>query len=182
MIYLVSEIILFLIAASILGLVVGWMLSTINAMRNADEVARRTRQKTLTLEKEHREEIDDFANNNKRFRAEVTRLNTNNKALRLNINKINHQLEIARSEISLLSEKLKKQDVADDEFIDESEQKFAPGGNEFDKTMAIPEGQDFDSTVIEVRHEEAIPEYRVTPPTPLEPPTLSKPRDVATHN
>jgi hypothetical protein len=154
MIYLASQIILFLLAATVLGLVVGWMLNGINAKKQADAASRRFRQKTLTLEKEHREEIDDFAQNNKRFRAEVSRLNTNNKALRENLNINNRALEIAQSEIALLSERLKTYEDLENIEDEEIPSVFTSVGNEFDKTMAIPEGQDFDSTVIEVEPEQ----------------------------
>ncbi len=183
MIYLVFEIILYILAAGLLGFLVGWMLSSINSGRKADTIERRNRQKTLTLEKEHREEIDDFANNNRRFRAEVSRLNTNNKALRNNINRNNHALEIARSEISLLSQKLKTHEDLNDFNVDEEPaQHLSYPGNEFEKTMAIPDSQNFDLTVIEVNAEDSdASAYPTSKSSSTEHSTTSEQRDTINH-
>ncbi len=162
MTYLVSQIILFLIAANLLGLIIGWMLRSINADEKAHIVENKYKQKMLTTEKYHREEVQEFAQNTKRIRAEVSRLNTNNKALRVTIDNSNKTLEQARSEILLLSSKLKlqvKKDPEEDiELLTEQQLAIPTISNsiagEFDETIALQQTRAFDSQVIEIKPED----------------------------
>jgi len=156
MIYLMSEIALYLIAAGALGAFVGWMLHTIDSDKKADAIERHYKQKQLTLEKNHRDAIENFSQNGKRLRAEVSRLNTNNKALRANINSNSRTLEVARSEIALLSKKLAEYELLNPDLSQIPE--IETDGVEFDETMMISDAHNFDSTVIEIKESLKIPE------------------------
>ena len=148
MIYLMSEIALYLLAAAVFGALVGWMLHAIESDNKAEANERLHKQKLLTNEKNHRDILEKYSQNSKRLRAEVSRLNTNNKALRANINSNNRTLEMARSEIATLSKKIAQYEIDIPELAmlhdDDSEQ-------DFDKTMIIADASSFDSTVIEVK-------------------------------
>ncbi|HBR96473.1 MAG TPA: hypothetical protein DD979_03730 [Gammaproteobacteria bacterium] len=111
MTYLMSQIALYIIAAALLGLLVGWMLRSVKADEKSTLLAEEYEEKRRVSENYHQQELDEFAEKVKSLRAEVTRLETNNTALRKTIDQNNNALELAHDEISQLSWKLKESET-----------------------------------------------------------------------
>ncbi len=139
MIYLISQIAAFIVAACLLGLAVGWKLKSIKADKKSEEIEEKYKLKLAGQDKHHQQEIEEFAENAKKLRVEVSRLTTNNKALRDTIVKNNRALEIARNEISTLGWQLKQAEIPPDGLDNAMENLSVESerADEFDKTLIV---------------------------------------------
>ncbi|MDO6459117.1 hypothetical protein Q4485_00250 [Granulosicoccaceae sp. 1_MG-2023] len=108
MTYLISEIALFIAAAALLGLGVGWMIRSIGVKDSFNKQQQAYEERILAQEKLHRQEVTEFAESAKKNRAEVSRLETNNKALRETIEQNTQALSLAQTEVARLRERLEK--------------------------------------------------------------------------
>lgn len=167
MIYLISEIILFIVAAALLGLGVGWMVRSIGVDAKIGKLQQTYEERILAQDKLHRQEVTEFAESAKKNRAEVSRLETNNKALRDTIEQNSQALSLAQTEVSRLKARLEKSehvlreieamengelDAIGDEEVNEFDETIAEQGRlieeveaddklaDADQTLAIPDG------------------------------------------
>ena len=167
MIYLISEIILFIVAAALLGLGVGWMVRSIGVDAKIGKLQQTYEERILAHDKLHRQEVTEFAESAKKNRAEVSRLETNNKALRDTIEQNSQALSLAQTEVSRLKARLEKSehvlreieamengelDAIGDEEVNEFDETIAEQGRlieeveaddklaDADQTLAIPDG------------------------------------------
>lgn len=108
MTYLITQIILFITVAALIGLVVGWMLRSVKHDERLTSLADEYEEKIKANDSFHQQELEEFAESTKSMRAEVARLATNNTALRRTIDQNNKALELAHDEVSQLSWKLKE--------------------------------------------------------------------------
>lgn len=115
MTYLVSQIAFLILAAALLGLIVGWMLRAVKGEEKVSLIAKEYEERITANDSFHQQELDEFADNAKSMRAEVARLATNNTALRKTIDQNNKALELAHDEISQLSWKLKETETFNQE-------------------------------------------------------------------
>lgn len=167
MIYLISEIIFFIVAAALLGLGVGWMVRSIGVDAKIGKLQQTYEERILAQDKLHRQEVTEFAESAKKNRAEVSRLETNNKALRDTIEQSSQALSLAQTEVSRLKARLEKSehvlreieamengelDAIGDEEVNEFDETIAEQGRlieeveaddkltDADQTLAIPDG------------------------------------------
>ena len=167
MIYLISEIIFFIVAAALLGLGVGWMVRSIGVDAKIGKLQQTYEERILAQDKLHRQEVTEFAESAKKNRAEVSRLETNNKALRDTIEQNSQALSLAQTEVSRLKARLEKSehvlreieamengelDAIGDEEVNEFDETIAEQGRlideveaddklaDADQTLAIPDG------------------------------------------
>ena len=115
MTYLLTQIVIFIIAAALLGFIVGWMLRSVKGEEKVSLLAEEYEERIKSNDSFHQQELDEFADNAKSMRAEVARLATNNTALRKTIDQNNKALELAHDEISQLSWKLKETETFNQE-------------------------------------------------------------------
>lgn len=140
MMYLISEIILFIVAAALLGLGVGWMVRSIGVDEKVGKLQQNYEERMLAQEKLHRQEVTEFAEAAKKSRAELSRLETNNKALRDTIEQNSHALQLAQTEVNRLKERLEKSEHVLREIEAMENGDLDPIGDadvgEFDETIA----------------------------------------------
>lgn len=135
MIYLITKMIAYLIAASLIGLSLGWILRSIGVEKSKKLLEYSHQDKLDAITEQHQEELAEFAETAKQSRANSQRLETNNKALRETIHSNAAVLESAQTEVSQLLTKLKTSDAFNKEILAVT----GHSAEEFDKTMEVQE-------------------------------------------
>lgn len=145
MIYLITKMIAYLIAASLIGLALGWILRSIGVDKSKKLVEYSHQDKLDAMTEQHQEELAEFAETAKRSRSDFQRLETNNKALRDTIQNNSTALELAQTEVNQLLTKLKTSDAFNKEILAVT----GHSAEEFDKTMEVQD-QSLDSSNLEL--------------------------------
>lgn len=145
MIYLITKMIAYLIAASLIGLALGWILRSIGVDKSKKLVEYSHQDKLDAMTEQHQEELAEFAEAAKQSRSDFQRLETNNKALRDTIQNNSTALELAQTEVNQLLTKLKTSDAFNKEILAVT----GHSAEEFDKTMEVQD-QSLDSSNLEL--------------------------------
>ncbi len=144
MIYLITKMIAYLVAASLIGLALGWILRSLGVEKAKKQLEYSHQDKLDALIEQHHEELAEFAENAKQSRADLKRLETNNQALRETISTNNEALELAQKETAQLSASLKTSNSFNKEILEAT----GHTAEEFDQTIEVRE-QTFDNSNIE---------------------------------